>query len=99
MKCAQSTMRSKQVLDIYFLENRARLLEVAAFLDRLDRTDDPELARQDPRYRAFFAALRLLQGPSPHRTGDIQLLFSDPTDDPIQTAEGRSTIGVWEGFA
>ena len=26
-----------QILDEYFLENRHRLLEIAAFLDRLDR--------------------------------------------------------------
>ena len=28
-----------QIVDEYFIENRTRLLEIAAFLDRLDRID------------------------------------------------------------
>ena len=36
---------SKEMLDLYFIENRARLLDIAAFLDRIDRYRGPEEAR------------------------------------------------------
>ena len=30
-------MTRQQVLDLYFMENRAKLIDLAAFLDRVDR--------------------------------------------------------------
>ena len=37
MSTRQSPMTAGEALDLYFFDNRARLLEIAAFLDRLDR--------------------------------------------------------------
>ena len=34
-----SPMTAPEIVDEYFIENRNRLLEIAAFLDRLDRAD------------------------------------------------------------
>jgi len=30
-------MNAREILDLYFIENRARLLDIASFLDRIDR--------------------------------------------------------------
>src|SRR5687768_18558219 len=57
-----SPKTGRALVDEYFIENRNRLLEIAAFLDRLDRADG-SLADHDFRVRAFREALRLLDAP------------------------------------
>ncbi|WP_049762649.1 hypothetical protein [Citrifermentans bemidjiense] len=57
------SLTSQEILDTYFLENRARLLEIASFLDRLDRAADAGEARGEYRRRAFEKALALLLEP------------------------------------
>ena len=51
----------KELVDEYFIENRTRILEIAAFLDRLDRADAGYAAR-DFRMKAFAEALGALGG-------------------------------------
>jgi hypothetical protein len=34
-----SPLSGTELVDEYFIENRTKLLDIAAFLDRLDRTD------------------------------------------------------------
>ena len=55
MDSAPSPLTPREVVDEYFIENRTRLLEIAAFLDRLDRAD-PAYAAQDFRMKAFADA-------------------------------------------
>ena len=55
-----SPKTGRELVDEYFIENRTRLLEIAAFLDRLDRTD-ASLVDRDYRVRAFREAIRLLE--------------------------------------
>lgn len=91
-------MQSKEVLDTYFLENRARLLEIAAFLDRIERAPDAASGQEDFRYRSFIKALRLLLDESGSvRTRAIQASFSDPTTEPIDSAVGLKAHGAWDG--
>ena len=64
-----------QALDASFLDARARLLDVAAILDRIDRgggVDDPRLTK----LRAGIAELQT----GPGRAERIQTLFSLPYD-------------------
>ena len=42
----------KNILDLYFLGARARLIDIAAFMDRVDRAD----GKADFRYDAFREA-------------------------------------------
>lgn len=81
------------VLDQYFIEVRAKLIEVAAFLDRVDRADGEE----DYRIQAFREALKALEGNQPERAKQILLAFSDPTTEPIPAAKGKSAAGAWGG--
>lgn len=91
-------LTAEEVVDRDFLENRARLLEVAAFLDRVDRADDAEAGRADHRYRALLRMLGLLAGGGPERTAACHRALSDPTDEPIESAAGLgAATGAWKG--
>ncbi|MGH0037547.1 MAG: hypothetical protein ACQGVK_21165 [Myxococcota bacterium] len=80
------------------MENRARLLEVAAFLDRIDRCEDAEAARQDYRYAGLAAVLVRLASGESDRIVDLHRQLSDPTDTPLESAAGLSgAAGAWPG--
>ena len=83
-----------QIVDEYFIENRTRLLEIAAFLDRLDRAD-PEHASRDFRMRVFADAVDALTGPE-DRVLRIQQLLSDPTIDPLERLDRKSALGAFD---
>ena len=87
-------MTAAQIVDEYFIENRTRLLEMAAFLDRLDRAD-PACAASDFRMKAFNEALATLAG-SGDRMTRIQLLLSDPTTTPLDRLDRKSARGAYD---
>jgi len=89
-------MNATEILDLYFIENRARLLDIASFLDRIDRYEGAEEAKKDFRYRAFQKALDLARSPG-ERTVAIQRSLSDPTSEPIASAVGLKAYGAWPG--
>lgn len=88
----------KELLDEYFVENRNRLLEVAAFLDRLERAD-PTHAAADFRAAALRAAIQSLAGPSPDHVGQIQMLLSDPTSEPLPALDRKSALGAFDRWS
>jgi hypothetical protein len=65
-----------EVLDREFLEIRARLLQIAASLDRLDRAKGS--VASDPRLQTIRQALAILADSRADRAENIQLLFSRP---------------------
>lgn len=69
-------MDSQGILDREFLEVRAKLLEVAAALDRQDRA--PGDVSGDPRRQALAQAIEILatHPQPPNRAEQLQLLFS-----------------------
>lgn len=81
-----SPLSAREILDIYFIENRARLLELAAFLDRIDRAPGAAEARTDFRYRAMMRATELLDEGQAARAREMQLSFSDHSSAPIASA-------------
>jgi hypothetical protein len=92
-------MTALEILELYFIENRARLLDISSFLDRIDRYEGAEDARADYRYTALLAAVDILKSGSPGRTAAIQTLFSDPTTEPLESAIGLKAHGAWNGEA
>ena len=86
-------MTQREVLDLYFMEARAKLIDLAAFLDRVDRAD----GEPDFRLEAFRAALKELHKNAPERAKQVLLAFSDPTSDPIPVAPCKGAIGAWQG--
>jgi hypothetical protein len=86
-------MTRRQILDLYFLDARHKLLDLAAFLDRVERGSGPE----DFRLQAFRRALAKLDAPGQDRAKEVLLAFSDPTTDPAPTAETKGACGAWPG--
>ena len=89
----RSPLSARELVDEYFIENRTRLLEIAAFLDRLERAD-PKYAVQDFRMTAFNEALAMLGRPD--RLDRIQMLLSDPTTEPLAALDRKSAIGAYD---
>ena len=63
-------------LDRYFLEARAKLLDLAAILDRMGRGAGAGKADADPRVQKIRQALEVLQDRSGGRAERIQQIFS-----------------------
>lgn len=84
-------MTRQQVLDLYFLDARHKLIELAAFLDRIERAD----GRDDFRIQAFRAALGELSGGKKQKAKRVLIAFSDPTKEPIAKAPGKGACGAW----
>jgi hypothetical protein len=92
---AKSSLTPTALVDEYFIENRTRLLEIAAFLDRVDRAD-PTLAGRDFRLRVFAEALHVLAGDQPDRLMHIQMLLSDPSLEPLAALDRKSARGAYD---
>ena len=85
------------MLDLYFIENRAKLLDIASFLDRIDRYKESEEAKDDFRYASFMQALKVVIASNEDRTRAAQMIFSDKSTEPIESAVGLTAVGAWEG--
>jgi hypothetical protein len=84
-------MTKQQVLDLYFLDARHKLIEIAAFLDRVERAD----GKDDFRLKSFRAALAKLDGKKKSRAKNVLLTFSDPTTKPISKATIKGATGAY----
>jgi hypothetical protein len=80
--------------DLYFAEARSKLIDLAAFLDRIERSE----GRDDFRIKSLHAALRELEKPDPDKAKRILLLLSDPTVEPVPEAGAKPACGAWAGF-
>jgi hypothetical protein len=85
----------RALIDEYFIENRTRLLDVAAYLDRLDRATDPA-ALSDFRTRAFREALAVLCSGEYPRVKQVQMILSDPTTEPLDRLDQKSARGAYD---
>ena len=84
-------MTRQQILDLYFLDARHKLVELAAFLDRVERAE----GEADFRLKTFRAALTKLDGKKKNRAKEVLLAFSDPTIKPISAATTKSACGAF----
>lgn len=72
-------MAAAEVLEREFLGVRARLIDVAAALDRIDRAEGS--VADDPRLEKIRQGLEILSGERSDRAEKLQLLFSLPYQD------------------
>jgi hypothetical protein len=87
-------MTCQEVLDLYFMDARSKLIDLAAFLDRVDRAS----GQPDFRLAAFRQALKELnQTDASERAKQVLLAFSDPTTQPIAAATTKAACGAWPG--
>lgn len=75
-----STQPVAEVFDQCYLEVRAKLLEIAASLDRIERADTEGVAATEPRLELIRKSIELLNKPGTNRAEQIQRVFSDPYD-------------------
>jgi hypothetical protein len=92
---ATDIMNRQQLLDLYFIEARSKLIDLAAFLDRLDRAG----GEADFRLAALMRALAHLSHREPERAERVLLELSDPTREPVPAAASKSACGAWPGKA
>ena len=69
-------LSSQQILDREFLPIRAKILEIAASLDRMQRAEGD--VAEDPRLLQLQTAMDKLKNEDHDRAEQIQLLFSRP---------------------
>lgn len=86
-------MTRQQLLDLYFLDARAKLIDIAAFLDRLERA----AGEADFRLPAFTKALQQLDRSGSERAKQVLMALSDPTTAPVPKAAGKGACGAWPG--
>jgi hypothetical protein len=82
-------------VDEYFIENRHKILDVAAFLDRIERSKDGQDPANDFRIKAFRQALEVLNGADPDRLRRIHMIFSDPTSQPREKTDRKAAWGAY----
>lgn len=84
-------MTRQQVLDMYFMDARCKLIDLAAFLDRVDHaTGSPDF-----RLEAFRKALSALNSDQSNRAEQVLLSFSDPTQEAIPAATTKAACGAY----
>ncbi len=79
------------LVDQSFIDARARVLDVAAFLDRVQRHEQAD----DFRIKALQRAICELSSTEPGRVERILLALSDPTPDPIPAAHMQGALGAY----
>lgn len=86
------------VVDTYFMEHRAKLIDIAAFMDRIDRASDstPD-SGEDFRLKAMREAITVLIDGEGERAKRILNLLSDPTTEPLESAGMKGASGAWPG--
>jgi hypothetical protein len=88
----QSPTQSVPLVDLSFVDARARVIDVAAFLDRVQRHG----MEGDYRVVELKKAIRELLTDDEGRAERVLLALSDPTTDPIPHATFQGAAGAWK---
>ncbi|QTN34286.1 hypothetical protein HZ994_00995 [Akkermansiaceae bacterium] len=83
-------MSKKELLDLQFIDARARVIDLAAFLDRMDRHN----GEADIRLAYFEKALAVLLQDRPDRAKAVLEVFSDMTPEISETAPFQGATGA-----
>ena len=89
---ASCPLNYQQTVESYFLEHRAKLIDIAAFLDRLDRSSGRD--DEDFRIRAFSKAIKILSDGEGRRAQRILEVLSDHSTEPIEKAPMQGALGA-----
>lgn len=86
-------LSQSELIERSFMEYRNRLLDLAAFLDRLDRARELD-AGDDARHRALKAAMRELVSAEPGRVERVQMILSDTDCELLEQRDRQSARGA-----
>jgi hypothetical protein len=81
------------LVDLGFMDSRSKLIDLAAFLDRVQRAGQ----ESDFRVQALKNAIQLLSLNEPKRAQEVLLSFSDPSIEPLEKATMQGAIGAFRG--
>lgn len=84
-------MTAAEVIDRYFLEHRAKVLDVAAFLDRVDRAAGDG---SDYRMDALRRCVAVLAETDPGRAERVLSILSDQSSEPVDAAGEKGASGA-----
>jgi len=87
-------MTREEVLNLYFLDARSKLIDLAAFLDRVERSPGED----DFRMHALRAAVQHLLDSEPDKASAVLTTLSDPTIEPLEAATTKGATGAWPQF-
>jgi hypothetical protein len=91
---ATSPLTQLELIEQHFVEHRTMVLDIAAFLDRLDRAREID-ASDDFRLVAFRKALQVLCSDDPSRIHTIQMILSDPRSELLPELDRKSAFGAY----
>lgn len=83
-------MKETNLIDHGFMDARIKLIDVAAFLDRVERHGQTD----DYRYHALKDAINELQSDEIGRVAKILNRFSDHSAEPIDKADIQGAFGA-----
>ncbi|MCB1279773.1 hypothetical protein [Prosthecobacter sp.] len=80
------------LVDLGFMDSRSKLIDLAAFLDRVQKSGQDG----DFRVKALKNAIALLSRNEPERAKNVLLNFSDPSTEPVAKATMQGAIGAFK---
>ncbi len=92
MSSTPPPLSKRAVVDRYFLEHRAKVIDLAAFLDRIDRATGE--GADDYRAAALRACCEVLLDGKPERVRRVLELLSDHSMEPIAKAPMKGATGA-----
>lgn len=87
-----SAKPTQNLADLHFMDARCKLIDVAAFLDRMQRHGETD----DYRVRALRNAISCLDSAEPNRARKVLESLSDPTEEPIEAATIQGAFGAYD---
>lgn len=80
------------LVDLSFMDSRFKLIELAAFLDRVQKAGQSD----DYRVQQLKQAIACLNSDTPDRAKQVLMTFSDPTTEPIAKAHMQGAMGAFK---
>ena len=87
-------MTKTEILDLYFADARSKLIDLAAFLDRIERSTGED----DFRVRSFRVALSHLSVKESEKAKAVLLTLSDQTTEPVANPTTKGATGAWPEY-
>jgi hypothetical protein len=88
-------LTQRELLNEYFMEERVKVIDLAAFLDRMDRAREID-AEDDFRLQSIRDALAVLAGEDGNRVQRVQMIFSDPRTELLDELDQKSAKGAYD---
>lgn len=86
-------LSQQELIDEFFMESRTKILDIAAFLDRLQRSVD-DSGNDDFRVQAMKKAMQELNSEEPGRVERVLMIFSDQNTELLEELDRKAAYGA-----